>query len=239
VRRNRRLIGLQGLFYPSMTFFLGLGALVVLWLGSRAVIQGRITLGEFVAFNAYLVMLSWPMIAFGWVTNILQRGLASWKRMLAVLDAPPDIDRRQVTDAGSLAPLGGAIEFRRLTFAYPAPEAGAHDVSLRVRRGRPPGDRRPTGAGKSTLLSLLPRLHEPPPGTVLLDGVDVREIPLAGCAPRSGFVPRSPFCSRTPSPATSRSAQATEPSGARPGGGYGRARAGRRSDRVEPAAGDP
>src|SRR5205814_7591053 len=79
--RNRRLIALQGFFFPSMAFFLGLGALLVLWLGSGEVIRGRITLGEFVAFNAYLVMLSWPMIAFGWVTNMLQRGMASWQRM--------------------------------------------------------------------------------------------------------------------------------------------------------------
>ena len=91
LQRNRRLIVLQGFFFPSMSFFLGLGAMLVLWLGSREVIRGRITLGQFVAFNAYLTMLSWPMIAFGWVTNMLQRGMASWKRMLEILDAEPAI----------------------------------------------------------------------------------------------------------------------------------------------------
>ena len=94
LRRNRRLIVLQGFFFPSMGFFLGLGALVVVWLGSREVIAGRITVGQFVAFNAYLTMLSWPMIAFGWVTNMLQRGMASWKRMLEVLEIEPS-DRRR------------------------------------------------------------------------------------------------------------------------------------------------
>src|SRR2546423_8619334 len=89
--RNRRLIALQGFFFPSMSFFLGLGALVVLWLGCREVNRRRITLGEFVAFNSYLTMLSWPMIAFGWVTNMLQRGIASWKRMLEVLATEPAI----------------------------------------------------------------------------------------------------------------------------------------------------
>src|SRR5437867_7573568 len=89
--RNRRLIVLQGFFFPSMGFFLGLGALLVIWLGSREVITGRITVGQFVAFNSYLTMLSWPMIAFGWVTNMLQRGMASWKRMLEVLDTEPAI----------------------------------------------------------------------------------------------------------------------------------------------------
>ena len=91
------LIRLQGAFYPSMTLFLGLGSLLVLWLGSRDVIRGHITLGEFVAFNGYLVMLSWPMIAFGWVTNILQRGFASWKRMLEVLEHAPAISDADVT----------------------------------------------------------------------------------------------------------------------------------------------
>ena len=85
------------MFFPSMTLFLGFGSLLVLWMGSREAIRGRISVGEFVAFNAYLVMLSWPMIAFGWVTNILQRGMASWKRMLDVLDARPDIDDGAVT----------------------------------------------------------------------------------------------------------------------------------------------
>src|SRR3954469_13804248 len=89
--RNRRLIVIQGFFFPSMGFFLGLGALLVIWLGSREVIAGRITVGQFVAFNSYLTMLSWPMIAFGWVTNMLQRGMASWKRMLEILETEPAI----------------------------------------------------------------------------------------------------------------------------------------------------
>ncbi|MEE3138519.1 MAG: ABC transporter transmembrane domain-containing protein, partial [Acidobacteriota bacterium] len=94
LERNRGLIQLQGLFYPSLALFLGFGGLLVLWLGSREVVLGQITVGEFVAFNAYLVMLTWPMIAFGWVTNMLQRGMASWKRMLEVFDAVPEITDR-------------------------------------------------------------------------------------------------------------------------------------------------
>ena len=86
VRRNRRLIRVQGAFFPIMGLLMGLGALLVLWLGSQDVIEGRMTIGELVAFNSYLMMLAWPMIAFGWVTNLLQRGAASWKRMLEVLD---------------------------------------------------------------------------------------------------------------------------------------------------------
>ena len=194
VDRNRYLIRLQGLYYPSMTLFLGFGSLLVLWLGSQEVIRGGITLGEFVAFNAYLVMLSWPMIAFGWVTNILQRGMASWKRMLDVLDADAAISDAHVTDAGRAAPLLGGIEFRHLTFTYPGAERPVlKDVSLRIGAGQTVAFVGATGSGKSTLIALLPRLHEPPPGTVFIDGIDVREIPLSMLRGAIGFVPQEPF----------------------------------------------
>jgi ATP-binding cassette, subfamily B, multidrug efflux pump len=194
VRRNRRLIQLQGLYYPSMTLFLGFGALLVLWLGSREVIRGGLTLGEFVAFNAYLVMLSWPMIAFGWVTNILQRGLASWKRMLEIVDAPPAISDAGVTAAGRAVPLTGAIEIRHLSFTYPGAAAPAlRDISLRIEPGQTAAFVGATGSGKSTLISLLPRLYELPPGTVLFDGVDAREIPLARLRGAMAVVPQEAF----------------------------------------------
>src|SRR5436190_4427441 len=194
IRRNRVLIRLQGMFYPSMTLFLGFGALLVLWVGSREVIHGRITLGDFVAFNSYLVMLSWPMIAFGWVTNMLQRGMASWKRMLEIMDAVPDIDDSHVTEQGRAVPLTGAIEIRHLTFTYPGADRPVlDDVSLRIERGQTVAFVGATGSGKSTLISLLPRLHEPLVGTVFMDGVDVREIPLARLRGAIGFVPQEPF----------------------------------------------
>src|ERR1044071_6108564 len=113
VRRNRKLIRVQGAFFPIMGLLMGVGALLVLWLGAQEVIAGRMTVGELVAFNSYLMMLAWPMIAFGWVTNLLQRGTASWKRMLEVLAAEPAI-----TDAGARAQVSspdqirGDIEFR-------------------------------------------------------------------------------------------------------------------------------
>jgi ATP-binding cassette subfamily B protein len=194
VERNKVLIRLQGLYYPSLTLFLGLGSLLVLWLGSREVIRGRITLGDFVAFNAYLVMLSWPMIAFGWVTNMLQRGLASWKRMLDVLDAEPSISDATATARGRALLPQGEIEFRDLTFTYPGSGIPVlHHVSLRIARGQTVAFVGATGSGKSTLINLLPRLHEPPPGTVFLDGVDVREIPLSTLRGAIGFVPQEPF----------------------------------------------
>jgi ATP-binding cassette, subfamily B, multidrug efflux pump len=194
LHRNRVLIRLQGAFYPSMTLFLGLGSLLVLWLGGREVIHGRISLGEFVAFNGYLVMLSWPMIAFGWVTNILQRGLASWGRMLEVLDHEPAISDATATEGGRAAAMDGAIEFRDLTFQYPGTAAPVlKHITLRIERGQTVALVGPTGSGKSTLISLLPRLHDPRPGTVTIGGVDIREIPLERLRGAIGFVPQEPF----------------------------------------------
>jgi ATP-binding cassette subfamily B protein len=192
VRRNRGLIRLQGAFYPSMTLFLGLGALLVLWQGSREVIAGRLTVGGLVAFNAYLTMLSWPMIAFGWVTNMLQRGMASWKRMLEVLDTPPAIVDADVTRALPGGRAEGRIEFRSLTFAY-GDRTVLRDVSAVIAPGQTVALVGATGSGKSTLISLLPRLHEPPRGTVFLDGVDVRDLPLPVLRGAFAFVPQEPF----------------------------------------------
>ena len=200
LRRNRRLIALQGFFFPSMGFFLGLGALVVVWFGSREVIAGRITVGQFVAFNAYLTMLSWPMIAFGWVTNMMQRGLASWKRMLEVLETEPAIadtvrlnaDTTAAVVSGLSQTIRGAIEFRDLVFSYGDTPVLEH-VSATIEAGQTVALVGVTGSGKSTLISLLARLHDPPPGTVFVDGVDVREIPLATLRSAIGFVPQEPF----------------------------------------------
>jgi ATP-binding cassette subfamily B protein len=195
LHRNRRLIVLQGFFFPSMSFFLGLGALLVVWLGGREVIRGRITLGQFVAFNSYLTMLAWPMIAFGWVTNMLQRGMASWKRMLEVLDTVPAI-RDADADAGA-APSGergirGDIEFRDLVFSYDGRPV-LDGVTAKIAAGHTVAIVGLTGSGKSTLISLLARLHDPPPGTVFIDGIDVRELPLETLRGAIGFVPQEPF----------------------------------------------
>ncbi len=192
VSRNRGLIRLQGAFYPSMTLLLGFGALLVLWQGSREVIQGRISVGELVAFNAYLVMLSWPMIAFGWVTNMLQRGMASWKRMLEILDHPPAIADPAQPVALDPATAMGRIEFRHLSFAY-GPRSVLKDINVVIEPGQTAAIVGATGSGKSTLLQLLVRLLDPPPGTVLVDGVDVRELRLATARRLVGLAPQEPF----------------------------------------------
>jgi ATP-binding cassette subfamily B protein len=194
VTRNRALIALQGTYYPSLEVLMGLGMLLVLWIGSREVIAGRMTVGELVAFNAYLLMLTWPMMAFGYVTNLLQRGLASWERMLEVMDVPPAIADHDVTaDITHVAQIRGNIEFRNLTFRYGGVAPVLHNISARIAAGTTTAIVGATGSGKSTLLSLLPRLYDAPPGTVFIDGVDVRHIPLAVLRGSIGFVPQEPF----------------------------------------------
>ncbi len=211
--RNARLIRVQALFYPSLGFILGLAGVLVLWLGARHVIEGRITVGQFVAFNAYLLMLSWPMIAFGFVTNLFQRGMAAWRRMCDVLDAPPaepdpvaaaatpgsgargEIAQGAESDRGRWDPgcgFPGGIEFRGLSFAYNGRPV-LREVSARVEPGRVLGVIGPTGSGKSTLLALLPRLFNPPRGTVFIDGVDVLDLPLPVLRRQIAMVPQDPF----------------------------------------------
>jgi ATP-binding cassette subfamily B multidrug efflux pump len=189
LRRNQRLIRLFGSLYPGIQLLMGVGAAMVLWLGGRMVVAGHITLGEFVAFGAYLTMLHWPMIALGWVVNIFERGEASMGRIAAILDAEPDIDDRAARPVG---PLEGEVEFRDLTFSYDGSPV-LHDVSLKVPAGSTVAVVGPTGAGKSTLVSLVSRLHDPPPGTVFVDGRDVRELPLAALRGAVGFVPQETF----------------------------------------------
>ncbi len=173
VARNRQLILLQACFYPSMTFGFGLAIVAFLYLGGREVIRGALTLGEFVAFNGYLGQLAWPLIAFGWVTNMFQRGMASWQRMLDVFDTPPSIvDSADATPLPQ--PVHGDLRVRGLTFAYGSGPAVLHDIDLHVTAGSTLAIVGATGSGKSTLVHLLVRLYDPPPGTVFIDGHDVR-----------------------------------------------------------------
>jgi ATP-binding cassette, subfamily B, multidrug efflux pump len=193
VERNRALIRLQGIFYPSMGFFMGCAEMLVLWRGSLDVIAGRLTVGELVAFSAYLAMLAWPMVAFGWVTNLVQRGRASWGRMREILEIVPAIDDRDVAYP-DLKPedVRGDVRIDNLSFAY-GDTPLLTGISLAIQAGQTVGVVGRTGSGKSTLLSLLARLHDPPPGTVFVDGKDVRTIPLATLRGAMGVVPQEPF----------------------------------------------
>jgi ATP-binding cassette subfamily B multidrug efflux pump len=189
VARNRRLVRITGILHPGIGFLMGLGSLTVLWLGGRMVVAGEVTLGEFVAFGVYLAMLNWPMIALGWVVNLVERGEASMSRIHAILDTPPEI---RDEDPLAVQELRGEVEFRKLSFSYDGVPV-LKDVELRVAAGTTLAIVGPTGSGKSTLVALLPRLFDPPPGTVFVDGHDVRRIPLAVLRGAIGFVPQESF----------------------------------------------
>jgi ATP-binding cassette subfamily B protein len=161
-----------------------------LWFGGRDVVGGRLTLGEFVAFSRYLVLLSWPLIAFGWVINLVQRGIASWERMLEVLDAPLEAQREVVPHPA----IAGGIEARHLSFEYPGATAPAvDDVSFRIEPGQTLALVGATGSGKSTMVQLLARLREPARGTLFVDGIDVRDLDPAELRAAMAIVPQEPF----------------------------------------------
>jgi ATP-binding cassette subfamily B protein len=189
VRRNRGLIRMFGSLYPGIQLLMGTGAVLVVWLGGRMAVSGRITIGEFVAFGAYLAMLHWPMIALGWVVNIFERGEASMGRIAEILDAPPEIRDENPEPVGAVR---GDVEFRGLTFSYDGRPV-LHDIDLRIPAGSTVAVVGPTGSGKSTLVSLIPRLFEAPPGTAFVDGHDVRRVPLAVLRGAVGFVPQETF----------------------------------------------
>jgi ATP-binding cassette subfamily B protein len=190
--RNLALIRTSGIFYPTLAFLSGLAALLGLYVGGREVMGGRITLGEFVAFTVYLAMLNWPVYALGWVINLFQRGMASFRRIVEILDVTPEVRSRP--GARRPARCRGEIEFRDLTFTYPGADRPAlSDVSFTVRSGAIVAVVGRTGSGKSTLLSLVPRVFDPPPGSVRLDGVDVRDLDLAWLRSQVGAAPQEAF----------------------------------------------
>ena len=191
VEGNRRLIRWSSAFHPLLQALVGVGFVVVLGYGGRLVEAGRLTVGDFVTFNFFLAKLVWPMIAIGWVINLAQRGSASFGRLRQILDTVP-----AVRDEPPLATPGaprGEIELRDLSFAFPVGPPVLRGLGLRVAGGETVAIVGRTGAGKTTLLSLLPRLVDPPPGTVFLDGVDVRRLPLAALRAAIAMVPQESF----------------------------------------------
>ena len=192
VKRSVSLIRLWGVFYPLMSALLGMSTVALLWFGGRQVITGRLSLGEFVAFMGYLGMLIWPTIAAGWVINIFQRGSASMQRMLEILEATPDIQAKP----GALHPfpIRGALEIRNLTFQYPnSAQPVLRDITISVPAGETLAIVGHTGSGKSSLINLIPRLFDPPAGTLFIDGQDIRDWPLAELRRAIGYVPQETF----------------------------------------------
>jgi ATP-binding cassette subfamily B multidrug efflux pump len=218
IRRSLGLVRLMGMLWPTLELMLGAAVVIVLWVGGRQVLMGKMNIGAFVAFNTYMIQLTWPVIALGWVINIFQRGTASLVRINEILTQQPEIqdaigssgDRvigssenqslassdfvfRSPDDPITRSPdISGEIEFRNLNFDYNGASV-LKDINLRIPAGSSLAIVGPTGSGKTTLVNLIPRIYDAAPGTVLIDGRPIREFPLDVLRRQIGFVPQETF----------------------------------------------
>ncbi|MBU6366453.1 MAG: ABC transporter ATP-binding protein/permease [Gemmatimonadetes bacterium] len=200
---SERLARLNGVLNPGFALLAGVGSAVTLWVGGALLMRGALTVGGYVAFGIYLAMLTWPLIALGWTTNLFQRGAASMGRVLTVLDGTP----ASVRDTGHTpwpaeAPRGRSVTFRGVSFHYPATEGAGGDgsprwvlreVTFHLPAGGTLGVVGATGSGKSTLLELIPRLFDPQEGQVLVDGMPVTQLPVQALREAVGLVPQEPL----------------------------------------------
>ena len=194
LQKNMALVRIDGLFHPFIELMSGATLAIVLWIGGISVVRSTITLGDFVAFTQYLSMLVWPMISLGWAVNLLQRGRASLGRINQLFAEEPEI-------ASPIKPRslsGTRIQIRDLTFAYPTADGrndtpALSDLQLTIEQGTTLGVVGLTGSGKSTLAHLIPRIFDPPVGTVCIGGIDIRDIDVATLRGSIGFVPQDPF----------------------------------------------
>jgi len=190
--KNLGLVKIDALMRPLMQFLIGIGFVLIIWAGVPLAIRGEITVGEFTVFNMYLMRLIWPLIALGYVVNLFQRGTASLKRMNRIFAIKPAI--ADAAGVKTQKPIAGEIEFRDLTFRYrPNEDPALKDINLTVPVGHSVALVGRTGSGKSTLVNLIPRLIEAQQDTVFVDGVSVRDYPLAQLRSSIGYVPQETF----------------------------------------------
>lgn len=193
LKKNLVLARVQSLMWPLMFLLVGCSLVITLYIGGMEVIEGTMTIGILTAFFAYLSLLIWPMIAFGWVTNILQQGAASMERLGKIFDTSPEIADSARTDL-SIDRISGTIEFRNVTFTHKnAARPVLEGINLTIPRGRTVAVVGYTGSGKSTLVNLIPRLYDVSGGELLIDGRDVRTIPLGVLRTSIGYVPQETF----------------------------------------------
>ena len=193
--KNMGLVRLYGIMNPAFGLLAGLGAVTVLGVGGALAVSGTISVGAFVAFGLYLGMLTWPLIALGWVVNLFQRGAASMARLAEILDQAPTVANPPAPASLPAAAAGRSVEFRGVGFHYPSPGDAAtrwvlRDISFRVEAGSTLAVVGATGSGKSALLELLARVYDPQEGQVLIDGVPVTSLTLAELRREIGFVPQ-------------------------------------------------
>jgi ATP-binding cassette subfamily B multidrug efflux pump len=193
IARAQRLVQLMGMLWPTLEFILGISMIITLLVGGHLVIAHRITVGDFVEFNTYMILLIWPIIAVGWVVNLFQRGTASVTRIDELLKAEPAInDSAADSSIPSDTVLRGELEFRNLNFSYGETPV-LRDIILRIPAGSSLAIVGPTGSGKSTLVNLISRLYEAPEGSLLIDGRPIREYPLEVLRRNLGIVPQETF----------------------------------------------
>ena len=197
IGKNLSLAKITGSFFPMMVIFSNLSLAIVLFLGGRQTITFTITPGDFVAFISYLGLLTWPMMAIGWVTNLIQRGKASLDRIDKIIQTKPEIDDRQ--GGVHIKLIRGSVVFNNVAFSY-APDVhesgrfpALDGIDIKLDRGKILGIVGPPGSGKSTLLSLIPRVYDTSHGSILLDGIDIREIQIRDLRSRISFMPQEPF----------------------------------------------
>lgn len=192
VAMNMYLVRIWGMFFPLVEMISALSFLIVLWYGGMLVMYNDISLGDFVAFNSYLMMLTWPMMAIGWVINMMQRGAASMERLNAIFRVQPEIYDQE--DVLPVPALSGKIEFHNLTFAYPGSDRPVlKNINLTIEEGKTVAIVGRTGSGKSTLVNLLLRLYQSEPGSILIDGHDINRLPLQTLRESIGYVPQDNF----------------------------------------------
>jgi ATP-binding cassette subfamily B protein len=199
IRRSLLLARLMAMLWPTLEFVLGISLMITLLVGGHEVVlhlhdkTRGISVGDYTSYSVYMVQLTWPMIAIGWVVNLVQRGAASVVRIDQLMQEKPAIDDSAAVILDEASPIAGTIEFRHLDFSYLTGPRVLHDVSLVVPGGSSLAIVGPTGSGKSTLVSLIPRLYDAPVGAVLLDGRPLAEYPLATLREAIGYVPQETF----------------------------------------------
>ncbi len=196
--KNMRLAHMYGIMQPGFSIFAGLGMVAVVGFGGILVLNGTISIGAFVAFGMYLAMLTWPLIALGWVINLFQRGAASMTRLLDILDAKPALSEPAAPRTLPAAATGRSIEFRNVGFHYPTEQGQPtrwvlRDISFSAPAGATIGVVGATGSGKSALMDLVPRLFDPQEGKILIDGIDIRELSIGDLRRQIGYVPQESF----------------------------------------------
>lgn len=191
-QKNLALVRIDAVMRPLMTFLIGLGFVLIVWAGVPLAVRGEITVGQFTVFNMYLLRLIWPLIAIGYVVNLYQRGLASWKRMQAIVTIKPSI--ADAPNVKAQPAIVGRIDFRDLTFRYhPNSQPVLQDINLTIEAGQTIAFVGRTGSGKTTLVNLIPRLFEAPEESVFIDGIPIAEYSLSQLRSSIGYVPQETF----------------------------------------------